>query len=140
LGLKKRHAPLILYSPTSWLLELLMLRDSDALEPTVSTRSKPGASRWLGCKFSLLVAMAGLAPGRRVKGLRMVGMMGVVESGLRSTAGGWRNGMVYALSDAVEQCDLIVMQGNVELEKRCRCDGRAGCSVEGEEAVVKGER
>lgn len=69
------HAPLILYSPVSWLLALRMLSTDDALEPTVSTRSKPGVVCWLltcsGRRFSSWAR----APGFRAKGLRM-GMMG----------------------------------------------------------------
>lgn len=40
--LRSGHLPLILYSPVSWLLLLRMLRTDEALDPTVSTRSKPG--------------------------------------------------------------------------------------------------
>lgn len=68
------HAPLILYSPVSWLLVLRMLRAGDALDPTVSTRSKPryGSCR-SGCRFS---SCAAAVPVRRAKGLRM----GILET------------------------------------------------------------
>lgn len=69
------HAPLILYSPVSWLLVLRMLRADEALDPTVSTRSKPrcGSCR-SGSRFS---SCAAAVPVRRAKGLRM----GILETG-----------------------------------------------------------
>lgn len=61
--------PLILYSPVSWFLVFRMLRTEVALEPTVSTFSKPGAvsGRWFSSWTTML-------PGRRAKGLR-IGMV-----------------------------------------------------------------
>ena len=61
------HAPLILYSPLSWLLLLRTLSTEEAFEPWVSIRSKPGAS---GRRES---SVAVTWP-RRVNGLR-IGMM-----------------------------------------------------------------
>jgi hypothetical protein len=69
-GGARGHAPLILYSPLSWLLELRMLRADEALEPTVSTRSKVGGLLCAGWRFSSLAAS-----GRRAKGFR-IGMTG----------------------------------------------------------------
>lgn len=64
--------PLSLYSPVSWLLALRMLRDDDALDPTVSTLSKPGWETSLVATFSSCEVSCILVPtGRRAKGLRM---------------------------------------------------------------------
>jgi hypothetical protein len=63
------HAPLILYSSVSCDLVVEMLRTEVDLEPTVSTRSNPGAST--GWTFSSLMVV----PERRAKGLR-IGMVG----------------------------------------------------------------
>lgn len=65
------YSPLILYSPVSWLLPLPMLKAEDALEPTVSTRSKPGC--WLTSSGRWFSSWA-VEPGRRAKGFLM-GMM-----------------------------------------------------------------
>lgn len=90
---ERKHIPLILYSPVSWLLLPLRMLNADEApvldDPTVSTRSNPG------CATSLLPGVAGLprpepepepgrrfsscvcvtvtrgGGGRRVKGLRM---------------------------------------------------------------------
>lgn len=71
--------PLILYSPVSMLRPLRMLKADEALDPMVSTRSKPG---WAtspeaesGRAFSSVDV---ITPGRLVKGLRM----GIVKSSL----------------------------------------------------------
>ena len=69
--------PLNLKAPGSSALELLVLRE-DALEPTVSTRSKPGGSR-AGCGRLASAAFSSWtsgAPDRRPKGLRIGMMMG----------------------------------------------------------------
>lgn len=67
-------SPLILYSPLSWLRELRTLRAEEALEPTVSTRSKPGWATSV-CEASgpgRAFSSAGMArPGRRAKGFRI---------------------------------------------------------------------
>jgi hypothetical protein len=63
-----------LYSPVSWLLALRILSADEALEPTVSTRSKPGCATSLfeeaepGREFS---SLGMLSPGRRAKGFRI---------------------------------------------------------------------
>jgi len=81
-------APLILYSPVSWLLALRMLSAEDALEPTVSTRSKAGStltpSDPSGRRFSSLAT----APGRRAKGLRI----GIVYHRLDGVGRDWEEG------------------------------------------------
>lgn len=81
---RRGNIPLILYSPVSWLFLLLprMLNADDALDPTVSTRSKPGCAasertdaeepgRW-GPSWRAA------GPGRRAKGLR-IGIVGGVD-------------------------------------------------------------
>jgi len=74
LGDTAQYVPLILYSPVSWLLLLRMLSADDALEPTVSTLSKPGCAESTspaavpGREFS---SGESVAPVRRAKGLRI---------------------------------------------------------------------
>ena len=80
--LAEGHAPLILYSPVSWLLALRMLMTDEALDPTVSTRSNPGADCCWGSRLSPLVA---LGP-RRAKRLRM-GMAAATSSRVRREDG-----------------------------------------------------
>ena len=74
----KAIIPLILYSPVSWLLLLRTLRAEDALDPTVSTLSKPGCagSALSDDESEAVLSSCGIVrPGRRAKGLRM-GMLG----------------------------------------------------------------
>jgi hypothetical protein len=65
-------APLILYSPVSWLLLLPTLSAEEALEPTVSTLSKSGAFIEASVEPGRRFSSCGLeAPARRVNGFRI---------------------------------------------------------------------
>lgn len=73
--------PLILYSPLSWLRLLRTLSADEGVDPTVSTRSKPG---WAGSVVEVaepgrtFSSLGMLRPGRRAKGLR-IGIVAVLS-------------------------------------------------------------